>query len=263
MAVAHSYHHDVSPTSQRDPALRNASNSPSPTASRRVASNMESSSASSYHRASTGPTRRKSSNLLSTLGRSNTYSSTHTDRAPLLESSLESSDGFPVPPSAGQSSSSLELSGQSNGGSVPNLPSQSLSIALENQRQIATKRLNTWLYMKSVHQGGKLAWLGSVCLTRQELASNVGGGGKADALQKRTIRFMVLGCSLGPLLEISSAHDFLRALLTLVTEFDNLTDENLLKPRMVRSTCLVSSPCTDRDATTESDIQARLKVESS
>jgi hypothetical protein len=42
----------------------------------------------------------------------------------------------------------------------------------------------------------------------------------------RTVRFAVLGMSLSALLEISAAHDFLRGLLSLLSEFDTVTDEN-------------------------------------
>lgn len=61
-------------------------------------------------------------------------------------------------------------------------------------------------------------------------------------LNRRTVRFAVLGMSLSALLDISAAHDFLRGLLSLLSEFDTVTDENF-KARTVSSaddriTCL-------------------------
>lgn len=51
----------------------------------------------------------------------------------------------------------------------------------------------------------------------------------------RTVRFAVLGMSLSVLLDISAAHDFLRGLLSLLSEFDTVTDENF-KARTVCTT---------------------------
>lgn len=41
----------------------------------------------------------------------------------------------------------------------------------------------------------------------------------------RTVRFSVLGMSLSSLLDISAPHDFLRGLLSLMQEFDAVTDD--------------------------------------
>jgi hypothetical protein len=49
----------------------------------------------------------------------------------------------------------------------------------------------------------------------------------------RTVRFAILGMSLSVLLDITAAHDFLRGLLSLLQEYDTVTDENL-KARTVR-----------------------------
>jgi hypothetical protein len=50
---------------------------------------------------------------------------------------------------------------------------------------------------------------------------------------ERTTRFALLSMSLSALLDVNSAHDFLRGLLGLLQEFDTVTDDNL-KPKTVK-----------------------------
>ena len=57
---------------------------------------------------------------------------------------------------------------------------------------------------------------------------------RSTLLCHRTVTFAVLGMSLSVLLEITAAHDFLRGLLSLLQEYDTITDENF-KAKTVRT----------------------------
>lgn len=94
--------------------------------------------------------RRKSSNLLATLSRSGTFTDTEYDP----------SDSASLAPSV--TSSTLTAN------SIPNLPSQSLSAALESLRLLCQKRITTFGYLKKAHEG-KVHYFDTVLLTRAEL----------------------------------------------------------------------------------------------
>lgn len=195
----------------------------------------------------TGPSRRKSSNLLSSaLNRSNTMPS---DRAALSISTdldMNSHDGLGTPIlESGASTPALASA------SLPNVPSQSLQVAHEAQRNAVTRRLQSWSYLKSVHQGDQVHWFNTIRLSKAELEayyhsasnmpamqSNMNGQNAKSftpiSVQKRATRFVVLGLSLGPLLDIANPQDFLKALLATSQEYDQLSDDNLLRPKVVR-----------------------------
>lgn len=125
--------------------------------------------------------------------------------------------------------------------SLPNLPPASLQVAHDTQRNAITRRLQSWHYIKMVHQGD-LHWFSTIRLSRAELEAyytpvTAGTVKATPSMQKRATRFMVLGLSLGPLLDISTPMDFLRALLCTSQEYDTISDENLLRPRMVSPLC--------------------------
>ncbi|GAA6029318.1 hypothetical protein JCM8097_003618 [Rhodosporidiobolus ruineniae] len=105
-------------------------------------------------------------------------------------------------------------------GSVPNLPSASLSSALETLRTTVGKRITAWTYLKNAGEG-KVYWFNTVLLTTEDMRSAFPN----DKMRNRTIRFAVLGMSLASLLDISPAHDFLRSLLSLAQEFDAVPEE--------------------------------------
>lgn len=54
-------------------------------------------------------------------------------------------------------------------------------------------------------------------------------------MRSSTVRFAILGMSLSVLLDITAAHDFLRGLLSLLQEYDTVTDENLKARTVYRS----------------------------
>ncbi|GAA5894497.1 hypothetical protein JCM5296_005113 [Sporobolomyces johnsonii] len=105
-------------------------------------------------------------------------------------------------------------------GSVPNVPSASLSSTLEVLRQLVGKRITAWTYLKNAGEG-KVYWFNTVLLTTDDMRTAFAN----DKMRNRTTRFAVLGMSLSSLLEITPAHDFLRGLLSLVQEFEAVPEE--------------------------------------
>lgn len=160
--------------------------------------------------------------------------------------------------------SQLPLSSGTQGvGFVPNLPSAGLSSALEGLRTTVQKRITTFKYLREAH-GGQMYWFNvrgegawrwerglmvvvtqTVLLDQAELVKAFTAakmrsrcvlerwllaGALANSLEVlRTLRLAVLGMSLSSLLDLTSAHDFLRGLLSLVLEFDSVTDDKFEK----------------------------------
>ncbi|KDE03924.1 hypothetical protein MVLG_05616 [Microbotryum lychnidis-dioicae p1A1 Lamole] len=112
--------------------------------------------------------------------------------------------------------------------SVPNLPSagSALGVALENLRGTVEKRIATLQYLKRAH-GGKLYWFNTVLLTPELVKAQFEHG----RMRARTTRFAVLGMSLSAILDIAPAQDFLKSLLSLVQEFDNVPDDRFDRNR--------------------------------
>lgn len=133
---------------------------------------------------------------------------------------------------------------------MSNQPSQSFAAALEQQRQLMHKRLESWTYLKRVYAADQSTlWFNTVALSRQDIEGQLTkpGSPSSGMLQKRTLRFMVLGLNLSPLLDQSSSADFFKGLLSLSQDFDQLSDDSLLKPRMVRTASSLVCLCGDSD----------------
>ncbi|KZT52464.1 hypothetical protein CALCODRAFT_487107 [Calocera cornea HHB12733] len=111
------------------------------------------------------------------------------------------------------------------GQNIPTQPAGSASADL--LRDMVAKRMKTFGFLKSVHEG-KGHWLQSIQLSRQELDKEFDN----VKMRKRTHRFHVLGLSLSSLWDISAPNDFLRALLTILDEFDRFQDDVNYKPKM-------------------------------
>ncbi|KAM0753873.1 hypothetical protein T439DRAFT_310695 [Meredithblackwellia eburnea MCA 4105] len=158
------------------------------------------------------PRIRRKSSAIKVLSRSNTFSSSTT--------------GDETDPDANSTANH----------SVPNLPTGSLSAALDNLRRTVQKRITTWAYLRSAHQG-HVFWFNTVLLSKEELSLAF----EHSKMRIRTTRFAVLGMSLSSLLDISSAHDFLRGLLSLLQEFDSVTDDKFDLDRKNRGVFRVSS----------------------
>ncbi|GAA5840962.1 hypothetical protein JCM5353_003703 [Sporobolomyces roseus] len=120
-------------------------------------------------------------------------------------------------PSTGPSLSSNTGGGV---GSFPNVPSASLSSTLEGLRQLVGKRITAWTYLRNVGMG-KVYWFNTVLLTNSDLRSSFPN----DKMRTRSTRLAILGMSLSSLLEIQPAHDFLRSLQNLSSEFDQIPED--------------------------------------
>ncbi|GAA5894777.1 hypothetical protein JCM6882_006678 [Rhodosporidiobolus microsporus] len=137
---------------------------------------------------------------------------------PASSSSSFASSSTPLLSSAASIASTA--TGNTSVGSVPNVPSASLSNTLEGLRGLVGKRITAWTYLKNAGEG-KVYWFNTVLLTTEDMRSTFTN----EKMRSRTIRFAVLGMSLSSLLDISPAHDFLRSLLSLVQEFESVPEE--------------------------------------
>lgn len=157
--------------------------------------------------------RRKSSAAKVGLSRSNTYSSSPSDEL----------DGD----SASFSTSTY---------SVPNLPTSSLGAQLDALKTTVNKRIATWSYLRSAHEG-RVFWFNTVLLGQEELQAAF----EHTRMRIRTSRFAILGMSLSALLDISAPPDFLRGLLSLMQEFDSVADDKFELDRKNRSVFRVTA----------------------
>lgn len=199
------------------------------------------------------PTKRKSSNILGSLGRAATISDRHdkskdgangtegpSDVAMYSGLPPASATSFDAPASPALSTATSQQQYFSSQAGAN--PSQSLSTALDSLKQAMAKRLETWKYLKSVHQGQQTLWFHTIALTRADLEHHLNQGRSNAAganLQKRTLRFMLLGLNLSPIMDMPSSTEFLKALSLLTQDFDQLSDDTLSRTRMVCSCCLL------------------------
>lgn len=152
-----------------------------------------------------GITRRKSSNLLASLGRQNTFSEREKDRDAAMKEEAGGSNQYsagiystPRGPSSYATSTSMAANpssastivpggsttpthvGSSNSNALrtdgPNAPTaqntpssqSSFGVALENLRYMLQKRIATFSYLKRAHEG-RVHWFNTILLQREEL----------------------------------------------------------------------------------------------
>lgn len=96
----------------------------------------------------------------------------------------------------------------------------------EYLRDVVQKRVMTLTYIRDTHEC-KQHWLSTILLTRVELDKAFSN----NAMRKHTYRFAVLAMSLSNLFDIPTVVDFLRGVLTTLSEFDQFQDDNF-KPKM-------------------------------
>ncbi|GAA5862172.1 hypothetical protein JCM3774_004808 [Rhodotorula dairenensis] len=125
----------------------------------------------------------------------------------------------PKPASAAASTTSAGAAGSAFA-SLSNAPTGSLGSTLESLRTLVHKRKTAWTYLKNAADG-RVYWFNTILLTDDELRIAFPN----EKMRNRSTRFTVLGMSLSSLLDISPAHDFLRALLALVQEFEAIPEE--------------------------------------
>ncbi|KNF00914.1 hypothetical protein PSTG_05809 [Puccinia striiformis f. sp. tritici PST-78] len=97
---------------------------------------------------------------------------------------------------------------------------------LESLLTLAHKRITTLVYLKKVHQG-KVHWFNTILLSRPELEKAF----EHNRMINRTTKFAILGMSLSSLLDINSLQDFLKAMTTLLSEFEAMPTDNY-KPKI-------------------------------
>ncbi|CAG8543457.1 9567_t:CDS:2, partial [Paraglomus brasilianum] len=91
----------------------------------------------------------------------------------------------------------------------------------ENFCELVQKRLTTFNYLKKAHEG-KIHWFSTICLTKKDLASQYDNA----KMKKRTHNFFILGVSLAPILDITNPQDYVKALNTLLQEFEYYSNEH-------------------------------------
>ncbi|KAJ3728603.1 hypothetical protein EV361DRAFT_203834 [Lentinula raphanica] len=173
--------------------------------------------------------RRKSSaqNLLSSFKSPPTSSTPQP--APLTVSSAAAAaytgpPGAPTPVSStpfAKEWDAQSLHAESVGTSTP-----ALGTSDEYLRDLVQKRILTLTYIRNIHEG-RSHWFHTIYISRTDLDrvfNNV-------EMKKRTTRFLILGMSLGNLLDVPQPQDFLRGLLNTLLEYDQAKEETE-KPKM-------------------------------
>ncbi|GAA5877622.1 hypothetical protein JCM16303_003402 [Sporobolomyces ruberrimus] len=178
---------------------------------------------------------------------------------PSSSSSLHTttSTSFSTAPSSSSSSSTNPTTTTTTGNSstlaasFPNVPSPSLTSTLELLKQLVSKRITAWTYLRNASQG-KVYWFNTVLLEMKDLRFFFGN----ERMRSRSTRFTILSMSLSSMLEINngntsnggpssgqggvaagggngggssngSASEFLRGLLSLVQEFEGIQEDKL------------------------------------
>lgn len=119
----------------------------------------------------------------------------------------------------------------SHGGSNSN--AAAILSSLDALRSIIQKRIAIWTYLKRVHsQQNSASWFSTIHLGRQSHLEPYFHRAGAST-QKRACRFIILGMSLAPLLDIPTPPDYLRAVLSCLLEYDGLSDDSLTRQRTV------------------------------
>ncbi|KAG0254077.1 hypothetical protein DFQ27_007067 [Actinomortierella ambigua] len=98
-------------------------------------------------------------------------------------------------------------------GISPLFPSPSEAVS-----NLATKRSTTWRYLQRVHQGG-MAMYNTAILTEAELRTAF----TEEKMHRRTLQYFLLGTSLATILEIPNTLDCVKALNTMLQEYEYFT----------------------------------------
>ncbi|OZJ02184.1 hypothetical protein BZG36_04320 [Bifiguratus adelaidae] len=92
--------------------------------------------------------------------------------------------------------------------------------------ELVYKRIATINYLRRAHEGNT-HWFNTVLINREDLHKAY----RNTPMRKRTVYFYTLGVSLGPILDITTASDYVKALNILFTEFEYHTNDHA-KPKM-------------------------------
>ncbi|KAK7049407.1 hypothetical protein VNI00_006008 [Paramarasmius palmivorus] len=106
-------------------------------------------------------------------------------------------------------------------------PATTQSTSDEYLRDLIQKRILTLTYIRNIHEG-RSHWFHTILISRADLDREFNN----NDMKKRTHSFAILGLSLSNLLDIHQPHDLLRALLTLLVEYDSAKPEDLDRNRL-------------------------------
>ncbi|KAK1223211.1 hypothetical protein PQX77_013910 [Marasmius sp. AFHP31] len=108
-------------------------------------------------------------------------------------------------------------------------PGATQSTSDEYLRDLIQKRILTLTYIRNIHEG-RSHWFHTILISRADLDREFNN----NDMKKRTHSFAILGLSLSNLLDIHNPQDLLRALLSLLVEYDSAKpedmDKNKIKP---------------------------------
>ncbi|KAL0574578.1 hypothetical protein V5O48_007390 [Marasmius crinis-equi] len=106
-------------------------------------------------------------------------------------------------------------------------PAAAQSTSDEYLRDLIQKRILTLTYIRNIHEG-RSHWFHTIFISRADLDREFNN----SDMKKRTHSFAVLGLSLSNLLDIHQPQDLLRALLSLLVEYDQAKPEDLDKNKL-------------------------------
>ncbi|PWN47539.1 hypothetical protein IE53DRAFT_245260 [Violaceomyces palustris] len=151
----------------------------------------------------------------------NTLSGTHPSNSNNNNNNNTSSSSISI-------SSSISNSNNNSSTNNHTASSNALHPSVDYLRDLFQKRLHSFTYLKR-SLSGKLSWFNTILLSQSDLSSVF----DHEKMRKRTMRYTLLGLSLSSILEISTAQDMSKAILSLIQELDNLPDDSFNnKPRM-------------------------------
>ncbi|KAG8954073.1 hypothetical protein FRC03_011606 [Tulasnella sp. 419] len=113
---------------------------------------------------------------------------------------------------------------------APSIPGPPLPLPTGQQssdlvRDTVRKRISTLQYLKGIHEG-QSHWLSTVIITRADLERTF-----APVERRRAHKFALLGMSLANVFEVQPPLEFLKSLLVILQEYENVPEENV-KPKM-------------------------------
>ncbi|ESK94262.1 hypothetical protein Moror_8247 [Moniliophthora roreri MCA 2997] len=106
-------------------------------------------------------------------------------------------------------------------------PATAQSTSDEYLRDLVQKRILTLTYIRNIHEG-RSHWFHTILISRADLDREFNN----NDMKKRTHSFAILGLSLSSVLDIHQPHDLLRALITLLNEYESAKPEDLDKNRL-------------------------------
>ncbi|ORX96485.1 hypothetical protein K493DRAFT_314495 [Basidiobolus meristosporus CBS 931.73] len=102
--------------------------------------------------------------------------------------------------------------------SSPSSPKETST--LEALRDLIHKRISTFAYLQRVHNGGA-HYFNTILLSEEDLSRFYNN----KRLRKRSQKIFILGTSLGPILEITTTPDYVKALHQIIHEYEHFVSD--------------------------------------